>query len=200
MEKTASSALTEALAIMDALEESERHRVIKALLTFYNLESSPTAGRFRMSPSPSPDVAQLWGERELPFKEDTNLDPKEFMKQKKPTSAVERIACLAFYLAKFRDKAFFKTHDLTRLNTEAAQPKFSNASQSTANALKYGYLASGSKGNRQISAFGEEFVNALPDRDAAKEVSKQMRPPVKKKSRKRPPSQDGRSTSSVTVD
>jgi hypothetical protein len=35
-------------------------------------------------------------------------------------------------------------------------------------ALKTGYLISVSKGNKQLSALAELFVQALPDRDAAK--------------------------------
>jgi len=70
----------------------------------------------------------------------------------------------------------FKTLDLARLNTEAAQPKFSNAAYTATNAVKMGYLVPAPKGNRQVSAAGEQFVQALPDRDGARTAMNIARP------------------------
>ena len=65
--------------------------------------------------------------------------------------------------------------DLSILNTEGAQSKFSNAAYAVENATKLGYLVPGTKGHKQLSAIGEKFVLALPDRDAAKEVMSNAR-------------------------
>jgi len=104
------------------------------------------------------------------------MSPKEFMIEKQPRTDVERVACLAYYLTHYRDQPHFKTLDLSKLNTEAAQPKFSNAANSVNNAVKRGYLAPSTKGNRQLSAAGEQFVHALPDREAAKNAMANHRP------------------------
>jgi thymidine phosphorylase len=96
------------------------------------------------------------------------MSPKEFLFQKQPKTDVERIAALAYYLTHYRDMSQFKTLDLTKLNTEAAQPKFSNAASSANNAVKQNYLVPTTKGQRQLSAAGERFVAALPDREAAR--------------------------------
>jgi hypothetical protein len=96
------------------------------------------------------------------------MSAKEFLYQKQPRTDVERIAALAYYLTHYRDIPQFKTLDLSKLNTEAAQPKFSNAANSANNAVKQGYLVPTSKGQRQLSAAGERFVAALPDREAAR--------------------------------
>ena len=98
------------------------------------------------------------------------MSPKEFLFEKKPQTDVERIACLAHYLTHYRSTPHFKTTDLSLLNTEAAQPKFANTAYSSNNAVKLGYLVSSTKGQRQLSAVGERFVFALPDREAAKEA------------------------------
>jgi hypothetical protein len=76
----------------------------------------------------------------------------------------------------------FKTLDISQLNTEAAQPKFSNASVPVDNARQRGFLVVSSGGNKQLGAMGEQFVQALPDRDAAKKVLERVRV---RKSRKR---------------
>jgi hypothetical protein len=95
------------------------------------------------------------------------MTPKQFMSMKRPTTDVERIACLAYYLTYARDTLHFKTTDLTSLNTEAAGLRFGNASQAANNAMNQnGYLAQAGKGNRQITPRGEALVEALPDREA----------------------------------
>ena len=111
------------------------------------------------------------------------MAPKEFVLQKQPRTDVERVACLAFYLTHYRNMPHFKTIDISKLNTEAAQSKMSNAAVAVDNATKTGYLAPATKGTKQISAPGEVFVQALPDREAAKAAMDRIRP-RKRKSRK----------------
>lgn len=110
-----------------------------------------------------------------PFSQEQELSPKEFLFEKQPKSDVERVACLGYYLTHYRATPHFKTSDLSMLNTEAAQPKFSNAAAAAGNAIKLGYLVPSTKGHRQISAAGERFVLALPDRVAAKEALTSVR-------------------------
>jgi hypothetical protein len=98
------------------------------------------------------------------------------MLRKQPRTDVERVACLAYYLANYRETPHFKTLDISKLNTEAAQVKFSNAAKAVDNATAYGYLVPSTKGNKQLSAAGELFVEALPDRAAAKATMDSARP------------------------
>ena len=95
--------------------------------------------------------------------------------QKQPKTDVERVACLAFYLTHYRSVRFFKTLDISKLNTDAAQVKFANAAYAVANAEKAGLLAPAQRGQKQLSAVGEQFVLALPDRDAAKAALASLR-------------------------
>lgn len=98
-------------------------------------------------------------------------DPKQFLAAKAPTTDVERITCLAYYLTKIRKMQSFKTADLTALNTEAAGHRFSNAAATAKNAVNQnGYLAQAGGGARQITAHGERVVEALPDREAVAAV------------------------------
>jgi hypothetical protein len=99
------------------------------------------------------------------------ITPKQFLKIKKPASELQRIVCLAFYLTHAQAKRHFKTQDLTALNTEAAGGKFSNPSATVRNATSQsGFFAPAPKGTKQITVLGEDYVNALPDQDAAKTV------------------------------
>lgn len=115
------------------------------------------------------------------------VDPKQFLRQKKPQTELQRMACLAFYLTHARGTAHFKTGDLTSLNTEAAGGRFSNPSVTIRNGTNQSKLfaPAGKAGLKQITALCEDYVNALPDQEAAKAAQSTNRPsrrkPVKKK-------------------
>lgn len=94
------------------------------------------------------------------------LDPKVFMTSKRPQNINERITCLAYFLTHFRDMKQFKTVDLTKLNTEASQPKISNPTYYARDAADAQFLSLAGGGKKQITARGEALVEALPDRAA----------------------------------
>lgn len=94
--------------------------------------------------------------------------PKQFLGQKDPHTDVERMTCLAYYLTHYRGTAQFKTKELTDLNTEAAQPKFSNPADAATNAAKMKCLSLAGAGKKQITVHGEKLVEALPDREKVK--------------------------------
>jgi hypothetical protein len=70
----------------------------------------------------------------------------------------------------------FTTLDISKLNTEAAQRKLSNATAAVNNASQYGYLVPAGKGTKQISAAGERYVQMLPNYEGAKEAMTAARP------------------------
>lgn len=107
-------------------------------------------------------------------------EPKDFMRQKDPENDVQRAACLAYYLTHHRATPHFKSRDLSNLNTEAAGPRL-NMSRALNNATNQNhYVTSAGGGKKQITTRGEEVVEALPDRDAAKVADSKARPTRKK--------------------
>jgi hypothetical protein len=157
----------------EGLSQDERRRVLESVATFYAI--TPIGAQHGFVAAGTKQESSSSQQRPA-FSSDLALSPKEFLMEKQPRTDVERVACLAYYLTHFRDQPHFKTLDLTQLNTEAAQPKFSNAAYSTNNAVKTRYLVPSTKGHRQLSAVGEQFVLALPDREAAKAAMASMRP------------------------
>ena len=156
------------ISALNPLADEVRRRLLDSAATLLRIQQpqrgfTSTAGPVTPSPGVQPRSS-------VPFSADTKMSPKEFLFEKKPQKDVERIACLAHYLTHYRSTPHFRTTDLSLLNTEAAQPKFANSSVSSNNAVKQGYLVSSTKGQRQLSAVGERFVLALPDREAAKEA------------------------------
>lgn len=152
------------------LSADARGRVIQTIGVFFRLGgSAPTMATTGVRQSHgAPSVAA--------FSEDRSQTPKEFMFEKKPVTDIERVACLAYYLTHYQSTPHFKTLDLSKLNTDAAQIKFSNAAAAVDNATKAGLLVQATKGAKQLSALGELYVQALPDRTAAKAAIAQGRP------------------------
>jgi hypothetical protein len=114
------------------------------------------------------DMAPKFSERE-------DISPKDFLMLKDFKTDVEKVACLAYYLGHYRNTPHFKTLDISKLNTEAAQLKFTNPAQAVKNAAISGLIAPVSRGKKQLSAMGEKFVQALPDRKQAMTFLKQKR-------------------------
>jgi hypothetical protein len=156
-----SDALSQTISILRTLDIESRERLLKTVSTLFDINIGNLA-----EPQRGP-ITSSFGEVTEKFSKEQSLSPKEFLFKKQPRNDVERVASLAYYLAHYRDQPHFKTADISALNTEAAQSKLSNAAQAVANATKYGYLAPAVKGMKQLSAGGELYVEALPDREAA---------------------------------
>jgi hypothetical protein len=172
------SALARVLSALQSLSDASRQRVLRSATAFFDVRGGSGGG------SSSAGVAEQVSVSLGGFSEDRTLTPKEFLLQKRPTRDIDRIACLAYYLTHFRDMPKFKTLDLSKLNTEAAQIKFSNAAKAVDNSAAAGLLVAAGGGLKQLSAVGELYVQALPDRDAAKAAIEQVRP-RRRKSRSR---------------
>src|ERR1044072_48666 len=116
-----------------------------------------------------------------------DLTPKQFVAAKRPDSELERYLCLAYYLTHHRAEPAFKTDDISRLAVEAAQPKFTNASQRGKDAVKDQLLAAAGAGKRQLTDLGERVVEALPDRQTVKEIRAEARKPRRRRGAPQPP-------------
>lgn len=176
-------ALQQVITALGDLSEEDRKAIVRATNEFYHIDdlraqgaTAVKSGQVKLSASGTVVPA---------FAQDRAMSPKDFLLEKQPRADVERVACLAHYLAHQRDTPHFKTLDISKLNTEAAQPKFANAAKATSNAQLRRYLAPAPGGHRQLSAVGERFVEALPDRATAKTVMDSSRPRKKRRRRQR---------------
>ncbi|WP_336517557.1 hypothetical protein [Pollutibacter soli] len=156
------------IAALKELDSELQIRTLKSVLTLLNIDVSEVTHRSSSSSLINTINTAIAKSSESNFTDNRSALPKEFLRDKSPKTDFERIACLAYYLTHFRDTPHFKTIDISTLNTEAAQPKFSNAAASMENATKAGILVQATQGRKQLSAAGELFVRALPDREAAK--------------------------------
>jgi hypothetical protein len=164
--------LSQIVSALKPLSQQDRKRVIDTVATFFGIDSSEAPARATGAVESVPPSV---GSPVVRFSEDLSLSPKEFIVEKQPETDVERVACLAYYLTHYRDSPYFKTLEISRLNTEAAQRKLANSTWAVDNAAKQGYLVDVARGQRQLSAFGEQYVRALPDREAARGLRARVR-------------------------
>lgn len=161
------------LDLMAPLDDAERLRVIRTVATYFDL---PVAGSSAPSSAPTPSESTQVVGRDAVFSGHLPISPKDFLRQKEPRTDVERAMSLAYYLAHYRDAPHFKTADIAKLNTEAAQRKFANTAYTINNAAATGYFVAAPAGQKQLSSMGEQYVEALPDRVAARAVIERARP------------------------
>lgn len=101
---------------------------------------------------------------------------KQFLREKKPTSDIQRVAVLAYYLTHYGEKETFNTQDIVQLNTDAGGTKIGNPHRAVDNATRQArILIPVAGGNKKITTHGEDLVDALPDQDAIKEVLREAR-------------------------
>jgi hypothetical protein len=161
---------------LSTFAEEDRARILRTVVAFFRAEEQ-VATFTRMDPR----ADQLPRHHEV---SPLGRTAKEFMLEKQPRTEVERLAALGYYLMHERGTPHFKTEDLVALNFEAAQLRFGNAIDAAKNAVKLGYFIPAGQGRRQLSAVGEQVVEALPDRDAVKAALAAGRP--RRRTRRRP--------------
>jgi hypothetical protein len=114
---------------------------------------------------------------------------KEFIKAKSPKGEKQLVACLAWWLEHQMSTSTFKAADIAKVNRDEAKGQSFNAPRALGDAArtKFGYLASVGGGKKQLSAFGEDVVNALPDQATVSALESNRKSSVrrhKKKSKK----------------
>lgn len=153
------------IELLEPLTAEDREHVLRTVSTWLRVGISPVS-----SSQPSP-IRQPNPPEDEKFANRAVLSVKDFIFEKDPATEPERLACLAYYLTHYMETPHFKTVDLTRLNTEAAQRTLSNPAVASSNAIRDGFFVSAPKaGYKQLSAMGERFVHALPNREAAQQI------------------------------
>lgn len=163
--------VSQIIKLLEPLGVEDRTRVLRTVNTWLRTDEHPA--QLTMGIRAGNRVGDVAEDEK--FSNRPVMSVKDFIFEKNPETESERMACLAYYLTHYLDKPHFKTVDLTRLNIDAAQRTFSNPAVATSNAVRDGFFVAAPKGGfRQLSAMGERFVHALPDREAANAVKKRM--------------------------
>jgi hypothetical protein len=157
------------------LSEAEQRRALRFAAEKLGLGvdavlSTGTGGNVTPTPPFSPVVTgiqQIPGGSERPAV--NKQAAKAFLKTKAPTSDVQRVACLAYFLLQEGIDSF-KSKDLSQLNRDGHGMTVHNMSQAVENSFKADWLSQAGKGRKKITGLGEQVVEALPDQEAVRAV------------------------------
>jgi len=153
----ATELVRDAIERLEGMEDRWKHFVLNGIREGLGLGSAPALVDPR---SPPPPPAPPSG------------TARAFMREKRPATDLQRIACLASYLARARNQTEFKGKDLKDLDHGESIADWRVA---VANATKAKYLASARHGVKRLTTFGEDIVDALPDQSKVNQVRSDIR-------------------------
>jgi len=165
----ATSALVTVIGALESLEDADRQWVLQSAASRFSIAIQQGAGSGGGGGGGQLGAGgNTGGGTQTPIKQ---LDAKTFMKNKNPKSDTQRVACLAYYLNHAKDVQAFKAADIKSLNKDARGRDF-NVPRAIDNAARAtcGFLSPVGKGQKQLTAFGEDIVDALPSQEAVREL------------------------------
>jgi hypothetical protein len=166
-------ALSAVLEALDGLEPAEQEFVMNTASGRLGIKAAPARPNAGGSGGESGNSGSA-GERGGSRTQGQPQNAKQFLKEKKPDSDIQRIAVLAYYLNNYGEKEAFDAKDLVKLNTDAGGVKIGNPSRAMDNATRgAGFLTNLPGRKKKISAHGEEVVDALPDQNEVKRLQKE---------------------------
>jgi hypothetical protein len=149
----------------DPLSGEERQRALQMFLTLLGHDSQGMGAGSPSQPPPPSGGAPIGSTNATGALQAT---ARAFIAAKKPTSDVQRVTCIAYYMTHHDGRPSYKARDLAEVGTAAAV-RFSNIRQTISNATRQNkFLIPAGPQLHQITPRGEAMVDALPDQHAAK--------------------------------
>jgi hypothetical protein len=102
-----------------------------------------------------------------------DLSIKDFLKQKNTENKYQQVAVLAYFLKKNKGEDFVNKEIIEAANLEAGGKTIDDITGTLNDAKsKYGFFGLANGGKKTLLAYGEDVVEALPDREKVKELRK----------------------------
>jgi hypothetical protein len=178
--KSVADASAELYKLLEPLDPAERARVVKGTLIL--LGDAQTQMDVAAGAS---QATQQQQSAALP-----HGDAKAYFNKKGPQGMSESLACAARYSETIGGNAGVLREDFERV-FEAARRNFPSKSfaRDIDNAVRSGFFRAGGskKAGYTLSAHGQDYIDALPDRTAAKAIERPKRAPRGKAKRKKGP-------------
>lgn len=157
------------LTALEPLQEADRNWVLQSVASRLSLTIPQTGaggggggggGAGTLAGSNSPDAQAAIAKKDI----------RAFIRAKKPTTDVQRVACLGSYLAQTTGQHGFTSKDIATAHTDSGGSKI-NLPRALDNATRRAkYISTRSGHEKQLTTLGEDVVNALPDQAAVKAV------------------------------
>ena len=164
--------------LLDSLDRDERAKVIQATLILFG-DAAPGSTMIGGADDSKNGITDLGDE-------DSVSDPKRFFEQKDPQNKGEELAVAAGYREIKEAVHVHNKQDLEKVITDARRNfDSSNFNRDIKNARNQaGFINKWTGRNSyKLSYFGQNYVDKLPDRDAAKKLRRPVKKATKKKTK-----------------
>jgi hypothetical protein len=153
------------VTLLESVDKADRAKVIQAAFVLLGEEVPVTAAPV-IGAAPAGAIRQG-----TPIQRTGATSEKEFFDAKQPANKIEELAVAARYREEVLDAAGSTKEDL-KATVKAARRNFddSNYRRDINNAKVKGLFNRGNGEEAVLSHYGQKYVDALPDRDAAKAV------------------------------
>jgi hypothetical protein len=162
------TALVAVIKALEPLKEPDRQWVLQSAASKFNatIQQHAGAGNNGGTTTPAGSGGAPAGVQSSIAKK----DPRAFIRIKKPSTDVQRVACLGYYLSQTTGKHGFTSKEVTQAHTDSGGSAI-NMTRALDNATRgSNYLSNRGPREKQLTTLGEDVVNALPDQAAVKAV------------------------------
>lgn len=177
------AALATVLTALEPLDDDRRRYVLRMAAERLGV---PGVAQSAAQNAGQPEADSDGQQRDVAHGTTIDVSAEDFIDAKRADVDVQRAAVLAYYLKHFRNQRRFKSKDLAALNTEAAGHRFGNMNKTVNNAsARDGFFVAAGEGFKQLTRYGEQIVEALPDAKQVKEIIQHHRPRAVARKRKK---------------
>jgi len=170
----ATGASVAVVAALEPLNDADRQWVLQSAASRFALTVQATAGTGQAGAGSANAVtatplagAATTGDVQAAI---TRKDPRAFVRLKKPTTDVQLVACLGYYLVQTTGQQGFTSKAISTAHTDSGGSRI-NMPRALDNATRGAkYLSNRGPREKQLTTLGEDVVNALPDQAAVKAV------------------------------
>jgi hypothetical protein len=165
-------------SLLDGLDPQDRHRVLNSVTELFgDTRKSPDAEDVRPPGGPA-------GPQHPPAGQHGKLTPQQYFVAKAPLNKGEMLAVAARYREEYHTAQSHTKDDFAKFFTDARQNfDRNNFQRDVTNAQLQAQLFTKGmpKGQYQLSYYGQQYVDALPDREAVKNIRRPGRKTAKRK-------------------
>ena len=163
----APSALVSVIKALEPLTDVDRQWVLQAASSRWNLKLPAASGG--AAANASSEALRSATQTQTPLEGKV----REFIRAKKPTSDVQRVACLIYFLAKTTNKEGFISKEINQAHIDSGGSKI-NLPRALDNATRRSKFISNRGGKeKQLTPLGEDIVDALPDQQKVSDLIKE---------------------------
>jgi|SRR5208282_476611 hypothetical protein len=167
----ATGALVAVIAALEPLNDADRHWVLQSAASKFALTVETAAGGGPASTNTVTATPPVGTATAADVQAAiTRKDARAFIRLKKPTTDVQRVACIGYYLVQTTGQPGFASKAISTAHTDSGGSKI-NMTRALDNATrKAKYLSSRGPREKQLTTLGEDVVDALPDQVAVKTI------------------------------